>query len=349
MKPTMLVGIDSDLTPRETSIFKILAENLGIEVGTRYGEVRVVLIEAGGRNSHPSHVDIYISNRYAPALPRHKQHIFSDHYKLNQRYILSRVGRKNPDYYSQGGYASFAQLPSNKRFLAKPNGGARSLAQLTFDTFTKTGATFGEILRNVAIQATAWQVKQEPADKPKQPYSFACFGENSTLVTQKDLVYFNYLASEGMHYFPGYQHREGEAIERIGERNFFTEDLVEDVEEEYRAICVGDELILAYARSLIPTPGSVARPAGYQETLTAHRFKLEDLTDKFPGLKEWLTELHAEHQYPTWSVDLYKRKSGQWGAFEFSCEYSVADLTTKDQSDIYSRIVENWVEMDNKD
>ena len=166
----------------------------------------------------------------------------------------------------------------------------------------------------------------------------------------KDYRYIGYLESRGIHLFVGHQHEEGEALQHFfNARALFIEECVEDVEMEYRVICVGGEVILGYARTLVPANGSGTRPVGTQENVKERRLRIEDLEQKFPGLEAWVKALHVEHQYPTWSLDLYKRKTGQWGAFEFSCEYSLADLTSDDQMDIYSKLVENWILMDNKD
>jgi len=365
MKNTLLVGI-SGLAETERNVVNSLSRNLGIHINTKYGDIRVVTINMGGSGVHQCYADVLLARDYEPTLQRSKQQIYSYMDKMNQRHVLSRVGKNNPTYYSQAAYPNFSQLPSGKKFLAKPALGARSLCQLTFDTVDKTGGTIHEIIANTNHESTHWEINQKKlaskvtsiahaetipfrSDEVAEPALTAAYedmGSNIRLPSRNDRAYFGYLATHGIHYHIGHQHKEGEALGHFNTRDLFIEELVEDVVKEFRLICVGGRLVIAYGRTLVPTPGSVPRPMGSQELLTAPRFTVEALGEQFPGLEPWLEAMYEEHKFPTWSVDLYRRATGQWGAFEFSCEYSLADLTTDDQQEIYSMLVERWVEMD---
>lgn len=334
MKPTLLVGINA--SKHEINTVELLAKNAPKAVDTRYGSVRVVV----GKDNNDN-VDYLLTNSFNPKLARSRQQVFAYIDKLGQRAILDRVDAHTPNYFKIPYWDSIEQVPSDGQYMAKPKAGARSLCQLSFDTHDKTGTTVNEIVSTLKKSVEQWS-REQPEQKLT---SEQAFGSNVNIITSTDLLYSAYLNKYGIHYYPGYQFEETESICRLVSSNLYVEELVKDVLEEYRIICVGGQFMLAYPRTLVKTPGSVTRPLGKQE-LNRNRVSLEQLEGIMPGLTSWLNRLYNEHQYPTWSIDVFLRDNRQWGAFEFSSEYSLADLTSDEQALLWSTLVKRWLKTD---
>lgn len=336
---TLLIGVDGALGIKETNTMKILSRNLGLKIETQYGPHRVVIMGVDGDTGvSASDVEVLLTPTYRYSQLRSKQTIFSEAGRMQQRVLLSKLSYGQ--YESPGAYLDSGALPTGKRFIAKPLFSARSMGQIVFDTTTQTAESWTKFfadcrgnLGHIEKYGKEWETI------PESIRSLYGFGT-------RDAALYLHAQKHGATYFPGTQHRENESIEQM--RSSMYEEIVPDVQNEYRLIFVADKLMVAYERTLVSRElehGIIQRPFCGQESLDTRRFFIHELDALMPGLKQFVKALHAEHQHPTWSLDLFSTARNTWGAFEFSPEYSLVDLTSKEQHDIYTELVETWIRM----